>query len=74
MYYKTSVALQNVPSETPAPLKKSTFRPEKFFKDSMKKKEEEKAMKERSSITVTADVHHDVPKETPRWPAAERKQ
>ena len=40
----------------------------------MKKKEEEKAMKERSSVTVTADVHPDAPKETPRWPAAGRKQ
>ena len=66
--------MQHVPSEKPAPPKRSTFRWEKFFKDLMKKKEEEKAMKERSSVTVTADVHHDVPKETPRWPAAERKQ
>ena len=40
----------------------------------MKKKEEEQVRKERSSVTVIADVHHDAPKETPRHPAAERKQ
>ena len=40
----------------------------------MKKKEEEQARKERSSVTVIADVHCDAPKETPRCPAAERKQ
>ena len=62
MYYKTSLALQNIPGEKPAPPKRSTFRPKKFFKDLMKKKEEEKAMKERSSVAVTADFHHDAPK------------
>ena len=63
-----------MPGEKPQLLKRSTFRPEKFFKDLMKKKEEEQARKERSSVTVIADVHRDAPKETPRHPAAERKQ
>ena len=74
MYYKASLALQNVPDEKPAPLKRSTFRPKEFFKDLMKKKEEEKAMKERRSVTVAADIHLDAPKESQRQPAAERKQ
>ena len=65
---------QTVPGEKPQPLKQSTFRPEKFFKDLMKKKEVEQESKERSSVTVIADVHRDTPKETPRHPAAERKQ
>ena len=65
------LALQTVEGEKPNPTpKRSTFRPSVFFKNLMKKHEEEKALKDKSTVTITADVH----REMPRFPPGDRKQ
>ena len=47
-----------------------TFRPLEFFKNLMKKREEENKQKEKHTMTVQAEVHRD----TPRRLTADRKQ
>ena len=65
------LALQIVEGEKPDPTpKRSTFRPSVFFKNLMQKCEAKNTLKEKSTVTITAEVHQ----ETPRCPPADRKQ
>ena len=68
---KTSFVLQTVPGDEPQKtLKRLTFRPSKFFKNLLKKREEEDKQKEKNTIKVQEEVH----RETPRRLNTDRKQ
>ena len=65
------LTFQTVEGEKPNPTpKRSTFRLSVFFKNLMKKHQEEKALKDKSTETVAADVH----RESPRYPPADRNR
>ena len=67
------LALQAIEGEKPIPTpKRSTFRLSMFFKNLMKKCEEEKVFKDKSTVTITAEVHREM--EMPRYPPGDRKK
>ena len=60
---KTSLVLQTVAGDEPQKtLKRLTFRPSKFFKNVLKKREEEDKQKEKNTIKVQAEVHRETPR------------
>ena len=58
---KTSLELQTVPGDEQKTPKMSTFQQSDFFRNLMKKREEENKQKEEHTMTVQEEVHRDTP-------------